>query len=61
MKRAWRRLVYLRALDVLLIADTVESTNAAFEKRWLLHALDCVEIRNAAGAQELQLGAGVSD
>ena len=29
VKRVWRRLVYLRALDLLLVADTVESTNAA--------------------------------
>jgi hypothetical protein len=42
--RVYRRLVYLRPLDLLLIADTVEAANANFEKKWLLHALDRVEI-----------------
>lgn len=48
VKRVWRRLVYLRPLDVLLIGDTVESTDAKFEKKWLLHALDRVEIGGKA-------------
>ncbi len=42
--RVYRRLVYLRPIDVLLVADTVESTNAAYEKKWLLHALDRIEV-----------------
>jgi hypothetical protein len=44
VKRVYRRLVYLRALDMLAIADTVEATNAAFEKKWLLHALERIEV-----------------
>ncbi len=44
VNRVYRRLVYLRPLDLLAVADTVESTNPAFEKRWLLHALDRVEV-----------------
>jgi hypothetical protein len=44
VNRVWRRLVYLRAVDLLLVADTVESTNAQFPKKWLLHALDRIEL-----------------
>jgi hypothetical protein len=44
VNRVYRRLVYLRPADLLLIADTVESTNAAYEKKWLLHALDRIEV-----------------
>ncbi|MDP2996709.1 MAG: hypothetical protein Q8N47_04420, partial [Bryobacterales bacterium] len=46
--RVWRRLVYLRGADILLVGDTVESTNPAFEKKWLLHALDRIETGGAA-------------
>jgi len=42
--RVWRRLVYLRPLDIVLVADTVESTNPAFEKKVLLHAIDRLEV-----------------
>ncbi|HWR52021.1 MAG TPA: DUF4962 domain-containing protein [Bryobacteraceae bacterium] len=42
--RVWRRLVYLRPLDLLLVADTVESTDPAFEKKVLLHATDRIEV-----------------
>jgi hypothetical protein len=42
--RLWRRLVYLRGLDLLAIADTVESTNPRFPKKWLLHALERIEV-----------------
>ena len=31
--RVWRRLVYLRGADMLLVADTVESTDPAFDYR----------------------------
>jgi hypothetical protein len=44
VNRVWRRLVYLRALDLILVADTVESTNAAFEKKVLLHAIDRIDV-----------------
>lgn len=44
VNRVYRRLVYIRGLDMLAIADTVESTNPQFEKKWLLHALDRIEI-----------------
>lgn len=43
VNRVWRRLVYLRPLDLLAVADTVESTNPGFEKKWLIHALDRIE------------------
>jgi hypothetical protein len=42
--RVWRRLVYLRKADLVLVADTVESTNPSFEKKVLLHALDRLEV-----------------
>ncbi len=42
--RVWRRLVYLRPLDLVLVADTVESTNPAFEKKVLLHATERIEV-----------------
>ena len=42
--RVYRRLVYLRGPDLVLVADTVESTNPQFEKKWLLHALDRLEV-----------------
>ena len=29
---------------MLLVGDTVESTNPEFEKKWLLHALDRIEV-----------------
>jgi hypothetical protein len=44
VNKVYRSLVYLREPDVLLIADTVESANSQFEKKWLLHALDRIEI-----------------
>jgi hypothetical protein len=42
--KVYRRLVYLRGADLLLVGDTVESTNPAFEKKWLLHGLDRIEV-----------------
>ena len=48
VSRVYRRLVYLRPADLVLIGDTVESTNAAYEKKWLLHALDRIEIGGEA-------------
>jgi hypothetical protein len=54
--RVWRRLVYLRRADLLLVADTVESTNANFEKKVLLHALDRLEV----GGDVLKIDAGES-
>ncbi|HSB16528.1 MAG TPA: hypothetical protein VLE22_18900 [Bryobacteraceae bacterium] len=44
VNRVYRRVVYIRGLDVLAVADTVESTEAKFEKKWLLHALERIEI-----------------
>jgi hypothetical protein len=44
VNRVYRRLVYLRGLDMLLLADTVESTDAKFEKKWLIHALERVDV-----------------
>jgi hypothetical protein len=45
--RVWRKLVYIRALDMLAIADTVESTDPKFEKEFLIHALDRIEVGGA--------------
>jgi hypothetical protein len=44
VNRVYRRLVYLRGADIILVADTVESTDEKFEKKWLLHALDRLEV-----------------
>ncbi len=44
MKRVWRRIVYLRGPDLLLVADVVEAVKPEFLKKWLLHALDRIEI-----------------
>lgn len=48
--KVYRRLVYLRDPDLLLVGDSVESTNPGFEKKWLLHALDRIEIGGEAQA-----------
>jgi hypothetical protein len=56
VNRVFRRLVYIRGLDMLAIADTVESTNAQFEKKWLLHGLDRIEV----GGDMEAFGAGES-
>ncbi len=46
--KVYRRFVYLREPDVLIVADTIASTHAEFEKSWLLHSVDQLE---AAGDQ----------
>ncbi len=48
VNRAYRRLVYLREPDLLLIGDTVESTDPAFEKKWLIHALERIQVEGEA-------------
>ncbi|MGH9617654.1 MAG: heparinase II/III domain-containing protein, partial [Acidobacteriaceae bacterium] len=40
VSRFTRQLLYLPALDVLLVFDRVVSTGAAFRKAWLLHAVN---------------------
>jgi hypothetical protein len=55
--RVWRRLVYLRQADLLLVADTVESTNANFEKKVPLHALDRLEV--SGDVQKIDAGESV--
>ena len=55
--RVWRRLVYLRKPDLVLVADTVESTNANFEKKVLLHALDRLEV--GGDVQKIDAGESV--
>lgn len=57
VNRVWRRLVYLRGLDLLAVADTVESTNPQFPKKWLLHALDRIEVGGVV--EELDVGESV--
>ena len=37
VNRVYRSLVYVRGLDLLVLADTVESTNPLFEKKWLIY------------------------
>jgi hypothetical protein len=54
VQRVWRRLVYLRPLDILLVADTVESMDASFEKKVLLHAIDRIEV--AGDVQRIDAG-----
>jgi len=56
VNRVYRRLVYIRDLDLVVVADTVESTNPTFEKKWLLHALDRIEI----GGEERKVEPGES-
>jgi hypothetical protein len=55
--RVWRRVVYLRKPDLLLVADTVESTNPNFEKKVLLHALDRLEV--GGSVQKIDAGESV--
>jgi hypothetical protein len=42
--KVYRKFVYLREPDILLIGDTVESTNPDFEKSWLIHAVDHIDV-----------------
>jgi hypothetical protein len=42
--KVYRKFVYLRQPDILLVADTVDSTNPDFEKSWLIHAVDHIEV-----------------
>jgi hypothetical protein len=42
--KVYRKFVYLRQPDILLVADTVESTNPDFEKSWLIHAVDHIDV-----------------
>ncbi len=41
--RVWRRFVYLRKEDLLLVADQVTSTDENFRKSWLIHATDHID------------------
>jgi hypothetical protein len=45
--KVYRRWVYLRSDDLLLVADTVASTDAAYPKKDLIHALDRIEVGGA--------------
>jgi Heparinase II/III-like protein/Domain of unknown function (DUF4962) len=40
VERFWRIFGYDRIDDVVVVFDQVESTNASFRKRWLLHTID---------------------
>jgi hypothetical protein len=42
--RVWRRFVYLRKEDILLVADQVTSTDENFRKSWLIHATDHIDV-----------------
>ncbi len=42
--RVWRRFVYLRKEDLLLVADQVTSTDESFRKSWLIHATDHIDV-----------------
>lgn len=54
VKKVYRRLIYLRPLDILILGDTVESVNPSFEKKWLIHSLD--ELQVPGTAQKLSPG-----
>lgn len=54
--RVWRRFVYLRKEDVLLVADQVTSTDERFRKSWLLHAADHFDV----GGTVKEIAAGES-
>ena len=61
VNRVWRHLVYVRPLDIVVVADTVESTDPGFEKKWLLHALERIEVggrvRAVAEGESIHAGA----
>jgi hypothetical protein len=40
----FRKFVYLRNLDILIIGDSVTSTDPSFEKRLLLHSVDQMQV-----------------
>jgi hypothetical protein len=44
VERFWRVFGYDRIDDVVVVFDQVNSTNAAFRKRWLLHTIDAPAI-----------------
>ncbi|MBI4057456.1 MAG: DNRLRE domain-containing protein [Elusimicrobia bacterium] len=44
VNKVYRKFVYLKDPDLLLVADTIESTDPSFEKVWLLHALNRLEV-----------------
>jgi hypothetical protein len=54
VRRVYRRMAYLRPLDVIVLGDTIESTDPGFEKKWLLHSLDQLQ----AGGSTLTVDAG---
>ena len=45
--KVYRKFAYFREADLFFIADTVDSTNPAFEKSWLIHAVDHIEVGGA--------------
>jgi hypothetical protein len=45
--KVYRKFLYLREPDILFVADTVESTSPDFEKSWLIHAVDHIDVAGA--------------
>jgi hypothetical protein len=45
--KVYRKFVYLRQPDIFFVADTVDSTNPNFQKSWLLHAVDHIDVSGA--------------
>lgn len=44
VERAWRIFIYDRAADMVVVQDTLESTQAGFAKRWLLHGAEAPRV-----------------
>jgi hypothetical protein len=42
--KVYRKYLYLREPDIFMVGDTVESTNPDFEKSWLIHAVDHIDV-----------------
>lgn len=60
-----RRMVYSRAADVLVVGDTVESTNPAFEKSDVFHALEELQVldgtkTNVSPGEDVYTGAHIT-
>jgi len=47
VERFWRVFAYDRISDVVVVFDNTESTQATFEKRWLLHSIEWPWIESA--------------
>jgi hypothetical protein len=46
--KVYRKYLYLRQPDILMVADTVDTTDPGFEKSWLIHSVDRIEVGGTA-------------